>query len=276
MTAVLEPTAAPTPVAPTPRVRLAWRIAGSLAGAALLVGGVSQTVSLLAHEEHTEQLSFPAAGVEVVDIELNSGSVDITAADVDEISVTARISDGLRSTGHDERLEGNRLVLRGTCPLWLSTFCSVHYDVTVPREVDVRAELSEGRLQVVGTVGSIDASSSDGSISLVDVEGDVEVSSDNGSLEGDGLVADTVLADTDNGGIDLGFAEAPTFVTARSDNGSVELRLPDVDGGYRVDMDTDNGSTDLGVATDPASDRHITATTDNGNIRVLSSDGAPG
>jgi hypothetical protein len=276
MTAVLEPPVAPAPVAPTSGARRAWRIAGSLAAAGLLFWGVSQTVSVLAHEEHTEQLSFPADGVEVIDIDLDDGSVDITAADVDEISITARISDGLRATGHSEAIEGNRLVLRGTCPIWLSTFCSVHYDVTVPYDVDVRAELANGRLEVVGTTGSIDANSDNGSIALVDVEGDVEISSSNGSLEGDGLVADTVTAGTDNGRIDLGFAGPPTFVDAQSDNGSVELRLPEVDGGYRVDMDTDNGSTDLGVATDPASDRHITATSDNGSVRVLSSDGGAG
>jgi hypothetical protein len=276
MTAVMDPISAPTPVAPTPGVRRAWRIAAALAAVALVFWGVTQTVSVLAHEEHTEHASFPADGIEVVDIDLSSGSVELTAADVDEITVDARISDGLRRTGHDERIEGNTLVLRGTCPIFLTTFCSVHYDVTVPRDVDVRADLDNGRLQVVGTTGSIDASSDNGSIALVDVEGDVEIDSDNGSLEADGLVARTVTAETDNGSIDLGFAEPPTFVDADSDNGSVEVRLPEVAGGYRVDMDTDNGSTDLGVATDPASDRHITATSDNGAVRVLSADGRRG
>lgn len=267
MTAVLEPT--PTPVAPTPGVRRAWRIAASLAAAGLLVWGVGQAVSQLAHEEHTEVTTFDSAGVEVVDVDLVSGSVEITAADVDEITVEAHVSDGLRPTGHEERVDGNRLVLRATCPIWLSSFCSVDYDVTVPEAMDVRATLGDGRLLLVGTTGSVEASSDNGGIALVDVEGDVELHSSNGSLEADGLAADTLTAETDNGSIDVGFAAPPTFVEARSDNGSIELRLPDATGGYRVDMDTDNGSTDLGVATDPASDRHISATTQNGDIRVL-------
>jgi DUF4097 and DUF4098 domain-containing protein YvlB len=167
-------------------------------------------------------------------------------------------------------------VLSGTCPNFLATFCSVHYDVQVPVGFDVVARVDNGRLQVVGTEGSVDATSSNGSIALVDVRGDISVSSDNGSIEGDGLVATTVSARSSNGSIDLGFVEAPTIVEADSDNGSVEVRLPDVAGGYRVDQDTDNGSTDLEVATDPESERHITVTSDNGDVRVLAVDGGQG
>jgi hypothetical protein len=275
MTTVLDPIA-PAPVAPTPKVRLAWRIAASVAAAALLVWGVQQTVSLLAHEEHDEVTTFPAASVDVVDIDVGNGSVEVTAGDVDRITVHAHISDGLRATGHDERIEGNRLVLESSCPLFLSNFCSVDYDVLVPADVDVRASMINGHLDVVGTTGSVEASSDNGGITLVDVDGDVELRSDNGSLAADGLVADTVTASTSNGTIDLGFVRAPTFVDADSDNGSIELRLPQVSGGYRVDMDTLNGSTELGVATDPASDRHITADTSNGDIRVRGTDGGAG
>jgi DUF4097 and DUF4098 domain-containing protein YvlB len=275
MSTVLDPVA-PIPVAPSPGVRTTWRVLGSLAAAALLLWGVSQTVSLLAHEEHDEVSTFAADGVEVIDIHVEDGSIEVTAADVDEITVEAHVSDGLRPTAHDERLEQNRLVLESSCPLFLSTFCSVDYDVTVPEDVDVRSSTSNGRLEVVGTTGSVEASSDNGSIVLVDVEGDVELHSSNGSLQADGLRAHTVTADTDNGGIHLAFAAAPSFVSAESDNGSVEVRLPEVAGGYRVDMSSDNGSTELGVATDPASDRHIEAFTDNGSVRVLGTEGGAG
>jgi hypothetical protein len=263
-------------VTPTPRVRRAWRIAASVGAAALLVWGVQQTISLLAHEEHDEVTTFPAASIDVIDLDLGNGSVEITASDVDEITVHAHISDGLRPTGHDERVEGNRLVLESSCPLFLTNFCSVDYEVTVPADVEVRGSIDNGHLDVTGTNGSVDARASNGAITLVEVEGDVELRSDNGSLTAAGLVADTVTASTSNGSVDLGFAEPPSFVDADSDNGSIELRLPPVGGGYRVDMDTDNGSTDLGVATDPGSGRHITASTSNGDVRVLGVDGGAG
>jgi hypothetical protein len=276
MTAVLDPTATGAPADPTPGVRRTWRVLASLAAVGLLFWGVTQFVDLLAHEERVEEHTFPAAGVDLLVVEVDSGSLDITAADVDVITVRARISDGLRGTGHREEVVSGRLELEATCHNYLGMFCSVDYDVQVPVGFDVVARMDNGRIQVVGTEGSVDATSSNGSIALVDVRGDISVSSDNGAIDGDGLVSAIVSARSSNGSIDLGFVEAPTIVEADSDNGSVEVRLPEVDGGYRVEQDTDNGSVDLGVATDPASVRHITVTSDNGDVRVLAVDGEPG
>jgi hypothetical protein len=277
MTAVVDRPPAPSAAPPTPGVRTAWRLVGSLAVAAMLFWGVSETISLLAHEERTFERSFSADGVQAIELDVESGSVEVVVDEtLDEIVVEARVSDGLRRTGHDQVLGGGTLRLTGTCPLWMSTFCSVRYDVRVPdADIDVVGLLSDGSLRVDGTAGTISASSDNGSIELFDVHGNIRVSSDNGSLRGDEVDADTFTAETDNGRVDVGFSTPPTSVTAHSENGSIELRLPEVEGGYRVDMDTDNGSTDLGVATDPGSDRLVSARTDNGSIRVLSTEGSP-
>src|SRR3546814_12492069 len=40
------------------------------------------------------------------------------------------------------------------------------------------------------------------------------------------------------------------------------------DDAYRVDLDTDNGSTDSMVATDPTSERSISARSNNGSLTV--------
>ena len=273
MTTVLDP--APAPPTPTsPGVRTLWKVLASLGAVALLFWGVTTMLGLLAHEQRTFVQTFDAEGVVTVDVDLDSGSVEIVAADVDEITVETEVSDGLLRTGHEQRVDGGTLVLRGSCRLFLSTFCAVHYDVQVPRDMTVVARTDNGRIRVDGITGTVSADSDNGSVELHDVHGDVHLSSDNGSLRAEGLVADNVTADSDNGGVDLGFLEPPTFVDAESDNGSVEIRLPDVVGGYRVDMDTDNGSTDLGVATDPASSRLINAHSDNGSVRVLSTEGA--
>jgi DUF4097 and DUF4098 domain-containing protein YvlB len=140
----------------------------------------------------------------------------------------------------------------------------------------VQAHVDDGGIRVIGTTGSVEVSSSNGSIALVDVAGDADLSMDNGSIEADGLTSAQVTAGSDNGGVDLGFLAAPSSVTAVSDNGSVEVRLPEVAGGYRVDMGTDNGSTDLAVATDPGSDRQVVVRSDNGDVRVLGTDGGAG
>jgi len=273
VTAVMEPVTTETaPTLPAP-ARTVWRSVASVAAVALLVWGALQTVSLLAHEERTFTRTFPSAGVATVEIELQSGSAEVVAADVDEITVTTRVSEGLRSTGHDQRIVGDRLVLTGTCPVFPSVFCDVRYEVQVPPEVGVVSFVDDGGLRVVGVSGPVRAESDNSGIEVVGVSGDLYLDSDNGSLSGARLEAATVEATTDNGSVHLEFVTAPELVAATSDNGSITVLLPEVDGGYRVEMDTDNGSTDLGVASDPSARRLVVANTDNGDVSVRATTG---
>ena len=53
---------------------------------------------------------------------------------------------------------------------------------------------------------------------------------------------------------------------ATSDNGRVEVVVPDDGTAYRVDLRSDNGSETIEVPTDPASTRSITVRTDNGSV----------
>jgi DUF4097 and DUF4098 domain-containing protein YvlB len=57
-------------------------------------------------------------------------------------------------------------------------------------------------------------------------------------------------------------------VYARTQNGSIEVVVPDTDVLYRVEMDTSHGGTDNLVRTDPNSDRTIDLSTSNGSITV--------
>ena len=66
-------------------------------------------------------------------------------------------------------------------------------------------------------------------------------------------------ADSDNGRVQLEFAAAPTAVVATSDNGRVEVVVPDDGTAYRVDLRSDNGSETIEVPTDPSSTRSLTA-----------------
>ncbi len=89
---------------------------------------------------------------------------------------------------------------------------------------------------------------------------------DNGRLTGTALRSETVRADTDNGRVELEFAVAPMTVEASSNNGSVEVVVPDDGETYRVTMDTDNGSQEQSVRTAPDSTRSLTLTTENGSV----------
>jgi DUF4097 and DUF4098 domain-containing protein YvlB len=100
----------------------------------------------------------------------------------------------------------------------------------------------------------------------VDLSGRLTIGSNNGSITGSGLTADTVTAETDNGSITLEFVEPPATVDARSDNGGVEVVLPDTEDFYDLDITTDHGEVSRDIRHDPTSTRRITIETNNGDV----------
>jgi hypothetical protein len=244
-----------------------WIIIGSLAAVAVLGFGTLNIVSLLAHEEVTERATFDATSIEVIDVDAEHGSVDIVGVEGDEIRLVAEISHGLRRTSHRAEVEGSRLVLRSSCP-WPFTWCHVDYRLEVPVDLAVVVNVDNGHVAIRDIDGPVDVDNDNGSVELIRLRGGVTAGTDNGSIEGTGLESASVLADSDNGGVALAFAAAPTTVQATTDNGSVEIVLPRGDETYRVDVDTSHGGTDVGVRTDPASDRVIVGRTSNGSVRV--------
>ncbi len=245
---------------------LGWRVTGGVLALGTVGWGAFNVVSLTAHEERTVVTPYPAADVTMIDVDNTSGSVTIVgSAGRDEITVTARISDGLRRTGEQQRLVDGRLELESTCPLIGSEWCEVDYTIEVPAELPVRADADNGGIDVRGMDGRVDLSTDNGSVEVSDVGGDLTIEGDNGSIRADALTTDTVLAETDNGSIVLELLEPPTNVEARSNNGSVEVVLPRTEDFYNLAITTDNGDISRDIRHDPTSTRHITIDTDNGD-----------
>src|SRR5262245_58013708 len=120
---------------------LGWKLSGGLLAIGTVGWGAFNVVTLVAHEERTEVTTYDAADVRVIDVENAAGSVIIEGATGrDEITVTARISDGLRETGERQTLVDGRLELRGSCPVIGSNWCEVKYTIEAPADVEVRAD----------------------------------------------------------------------------------------------------------------------------------------
>jgi DUF4097 and DUF4098 domain-containing protein YvlB len=77
-----------------------------------------------------------------------------------------------------------------------------------------------------------------------------------------------VDASTNNGRVQLEFAESPGSVRAKSSNGAVVVFLPEDAPAYAVDASTSNGEVVTDVRTDPAAPNTIEAETSNGDITV--------
>jgi hypothetical protein len=222
-------------------------VAGSLFAFGLLVWGTFNVVDLLAHGRSTEVTTHEPVGSVVVDTEV--GSVEVRAADVAEITATARVGEGLRATAVSRQAAADRLVLRSSCPNVGGAWCSVDWIVVVPAGTAVSARSEHGRTEVSGRFES------------------VVLRSDDGSVRFDGA-ARSIDATSDNGDVVVNAVDAPDRVRASSDNGNVRIAVPDIDDGYRVDVASGDGSTDVGVRTDPNASRTIDARSDDGNVTV--------
>ncbi|MFV0307861.1 MAG: hypothetical protein ACK5OX_08980 [Desertimonas sp.] len=260
------------PAVTTPRTgplkvsAILWRVLAGLLIVGALVQGTFLTIVLLSHDERAETETFPAGALTGLLVDNDHGRVRIVAADTDEVAVRAEISDGLRHTGESRRVVGDVLELRGTCPNWGSNFCRVDYEVTVPRDLPVTVRARDGRVEVSGLDADLTVNADDDSIHLDDVGGTLDVSTDNGSISGVGIGAAQVVADTDNGSVMLAFDAAPDSVRATSNNGGVDVVVPDDGTAYRAALHTDHGSETLDVPTDPASTHSLYLETDNGSV----------
>jgi hypothetical protein len=254
----------------TPVARGAWKVLGGLFAAALLVFGVLQAVVALAHEEYTIVEEFPARDVAMLDVRNSAGSVTIRGSDSNRetITVTARISHGLRKTGHRESLQGDRLVLDTSCPVFLSSFCDVRYTVEVPTEIDVVVRGASGTIDLNGITGDVDLDSDAGGIDVARVGGGLlRMDSDAGSVTATAVRSDDVEATSDAGGVYVAFADAPRAVWADSDAGGVEVVLP-AGGAYDVEAHSSAGGEEIRVNDDPSSRRTVNATSDAGGVTV--------
>jgi hypothetical protein len=250
-------------------IRRTWLIGASGLGGLLLVWSTLQVVELLAHEERTEDAEVPAAGLDALVVDNSAGSVTVVGVDgADAVSVHARISDGFRPSGHSVVERDGRLVVEGSCPIFLSSWCDVDYTIEVPSGLPVDID-SEGSITVSDVDDGLVANSDSGGIDLSRVGGDVDISADQGRLEGTDLAASRVTASADEGRVRLQFAEPPRHVDVSADQGSVELVLPDAEGVfYAVETSVDQGSLTNSIGSDPDSDRSIRVEADQGDITI--------
>ena len=252
-----------------PGVRRAWLVVACLVALPLLAVGMVQVVSVVAHEEHVERTEVDAADLRGVVVDNGAGSITVVGVEgSDTVSVHARISEGLRSTGHVVSVRDDTLVVRGTCPLFGSEWCGVDYTIEVPSDLHVVAD-GRNRVAVSDTTGGVTADSSASTVVLARVGGEVTASSNQGRVEGSELTAERVHAVADQGRLTLAFAESPDEIVARADQGSIGIVLPDDrDVAYATETKSDQGAVSDRIRQDPGSPRSITAEADQGSITI--------
>lgn len=225
------------------------------------------------NSEATEQVD---QSIRQVNIDNGSGDVIIRAADVTSATVTQRFEYRLGSPDGGYSMSGDELTLGGC-----GWFCSVDYEVTVPRGVAVGGSTDSGDLALTG-VGEVDVHGGSGQVAVRDVAGAVRLDVSSGDVELAGITADVsvsvgsgnisgtglrgrVEADSGSGDLDLQLLDERD-VTASTGSGDIELVVPDR--GYRIAGDSGSGDRQIGVRTDPGAATSLTLETGSGDVTV--------
>jgi hypothetical protein len=259
----------PARVRTTPAVRGAWLVLGSVAATVGLLYSTFQVAGIIAHEEHDETVRIADPAVAVLDVGSDGGSIEIIGADVEDVRIEARVSDGLVPTRFTQDVVGDRLQVRVRCRLAIENqWCRADLRIVIPRDLEVAVRSSEDSIALRGLSGRVDAESGNGSVEAESLSGSTRLHSSNGSVRAARLRTESLQADSDNGSVRVEFATPPRSAIARSTNGSVDVAVPRGVERYAVDVASENGSTRNLVRSDPESDRRIVATTSNGSVTV--------
>jgi hypothetical protein len=250
-------------------IRRAWLVVGCLVAVPMLAMGAVQAASTIAHEEHTEVAEIDAADLDGLVVDNDAGTVTIIGVDdATTVTVRARISEGLRATGHQISERDGLLFVEGSCPLFGSEWCGVDYTVEVPADLSVDVRSLEA-VSVSDVSGGLVPHSTAAAVELARVGGDVTVSANQGRLEATDLTAERVHASANQGRLSLEFADSPDEIVAEANQGSVEIVLPDdEDVFYATVAEANQGAVNDRIRRDPDSGRSITVEANQGSITI--------
>jgi len=150
--------------------------------------------------------------------------------------------------------EGDRLVVRSSCPWNVGRPCDGALDLTVPPGTALEIRSEDGAVGLRGLSGSVTVRSGDGPISATALRAaDVDL------VAGDARV-------------DVAFITAPGRIRAAAADGAVDIRVPRDGRPWRVDGRTGDAPREVGIAVDPTAPRTITVDTADGPVRIAHGD----
>jgi DUF4097 and DUF4098 domain-containing protein YvlB len=244
-------------------MKRAWLALCSLA-ALTLSGCVAGDFGTPFRETVDESRSLAAGGE--FSLENTNGSVRLVAWDEARVRIEAvkhaRSERALEELKVEVVGEGDRLTVRTRHPRprWIGDSGRVDYHVRLPRGARARVKNVNGRVEVSGVAGAVDAETVNGSVEVTGAASAVEASAVNGGVEVEMARLDSSgrsRLSTTNGSVRLTLPrDASAEIEARTVNGSVacDFELADARksrrklegrigaGGARFDLGTVNGS----------------------------------
>src|SRR5690349_4300974 len=216
---------------------------GSPTGASLTADQQSSTAAAADRQSYqiTERIDALVVDARAAAVTLEAGDGPVT---VDEIY---HAGSDRPTTSH--RVDGSTLHLSETGCRDNSVRCDVEFRVHLPAAATADITSQAGAVQVAGLTGNL------------------TVTTQAGAVQGSGLGGDQVRVSTKAGATTLAFTRAPSTVSASTEVGAIEVRVPSGTS-YAVDVQSTVGPSDVSVQRDPASPHKIEVRTSVGAVRV--------
>lgn len=225
---------------------------------------LATALSAFANIERTVEKSFSIRPGNQVEIDLPSGSIEVTVGGSDHVEIvlvqkfkTNRDSEADDLINNfkiitDQSSDSVRLLVqREKDSGFLSFFKSWHNkvdfsaQVTVPAHVNLHLDTAGGQIRVLGDIdGDIDADTAGGSIKIDGATGHAKLDTAGGSIT-TGAILGSVYADTAGGSINISYVGPhASRVYADTAGGGITIGL-DPAGQYSVEADTSGGGVSV-------------------------------
>jgi Putative adhesin len=250
----------------TPAQRVAIGLGVLIVLAFIGGGAVSVASGIVIQSKDTTHTFVGAVSSVHVDVD---GDITVQTGAAGPVTVTAHRVWSFQEPTITETRTGSSLSISAACHGVDWGSCSTSVRLVVPVSATLTLTSSDGNVSVEAQTGVLNAP---GGTSIPE-SGSLNLTSNNGDVSGIGLTAEQVQASSDNGNVTLNFAAPPVTVNASSDNGDVDVFLPRGPASYSVSATTDNGNHEVRVPVSSSSHRHVVATSDDGNVSVVSAPG---
>lgn len=242
------------------------RIFGSLLAVVVAVSALAGQHAGHTTTRHRDTSSYSVQGpVRALVVTAHLGDVVVSGGPNNVASVTQHVVFQGHAPSVSHRLAASTLSLTSHCPP--GEFCSVGYDITVPRTTAVQISDEVGAVRLSALAGQVTVTVDAGQINLSSLSGQVDALTRAGSILGQNMSSQHADLRVSTGEIDVSFATPPAAISATTDLGAVILRVPNT---VAYDVVTNAGVGHIGVSIteDTAAPRTITTRTDIGAITI--------
>lgn len=125
-------------------------------------------------------------GAAIIDVSNTNGAVVVQGADVDEVTISARIKIDKRYSKSDPtraariiaaikrsppiEVEGSRVSVNTLSKHTHKRYASISYEILVPRDADINVHTVSGNVRVSGVTGNVNATSDTGEVTVAKLD----------------------------------------------------------------------------------------------------------